>query len=44
MILVFLLMAITAISVVAARLELPPAILLVIGGVALALIPGLPTV
>ena len=35
MILVFLLVVITAIYLIAARLELPPAILLVIGGVAL---------
>src|SRR5664279_5837235 len=43
-ILVLLLVVIAAISVVAVRLELPPAILLVVAGVALALIPGLPTV
>ncbi|MDP9083523.1 MAG: Na+/H+ antiporter [Pseudomonadota bacterium] len=42
-ILVSLLVVIAAISVVAARLKLPPAILLVMAGVALALIPGLPT-
>jgi CPA1 family monovalent cation:H+ antiporter len=43
-ILVFLLIVIAAIAVVAARLKIPPAILLVITGVVLALIPGLPTV
>ncbi len=43
-VLILLLAVIAAISLVAARLELPPAILLVIAGVALALIPGLPTV
>src|SRR5450631_3686899 len=43
-ILVLLLAVIAAISVVAVRLELPPAILLVVAGVALALIPGLPAV
>lgn len=39
-----LMFVIAAISWVAARLEQPPAILLVITGVALALVPGLPTV
>jgi monovalent cation/hydrogen antiporter len=43
-ILVFLLIVIAAVAVAAARLKLPPAILLVITGVVLALIPGLPTV
>jgi CPA1 family monovalent cation:H+ antiporter len=43
-ILVFLLVVIAAVAAVAARLRIPPAILLVITGVALALIPGLPTV
>ena len=43
-ILVFLLIVIAAVAVVAARLKIPPAILLVITGVVLALIPGLPTV
>jgi Na+/H+ antiporter len=43
-ILVLLLAVIAAVAVVAARLEIPPAILLVIAGVILALIPGLPSV
>ena len=43
-ILVLLLIVIAAVSVVAARLKIPPAILLVLTGVLLALIPGLPTV
>jgi monovalent cation/hydrogen antiporter len=43
-ILVLLLIVIAAVSVVAARLEIPPAILLVLTGVLLALVPGLPTV
>src|SRR5579863_3783944 len=43
-ILISLLAVIAAISLLARRLELPPAILLVAAGVALALIPGLPTV
>jgi monovalent cation/hydrogen antiporter len=43
-ILVVLLIVIAAIGVVAARLKIPPAILLVLTGVALALVPGLPTV
>jgi Na+/H+ antiporter len=43
-ILLFLPIVIVAVSVVAARLAIPPAILLVVAGVALALIPGLPTV
>jgi Na+/H+ antiporter len=42
-ILIMLLAVIAAISVLAARLQVPPAILLVTAGVALALIPGLPT-
>src|ERR1700688_1063805 len=43
-ILVLLLMVIAAVAVLAARLQVPPAILLVITGVILALVPGLPTV
>jgi monovalent cation/hydrogen antiporter len=43
-ILVLLLIVITGVAVVAVRLHIPPAILLVITGVILALIPGLPTV
>ena len=43
-ILVLLLIVIAAVAVVATRLKIPPAILLVITGVALALVPGLPTV
>src|SRR6478736_3664813 len=43
-ILVLLLAVVAAVAVVAARLEIPPAILLVIAGVILALIPGLPSV
>jgi monovalent cation/hydrogen antiporter len=42
--LVMLLVVVAAVGLVAARLEIPPAILLVIAGVALALIPGLPAV
>jgi len=42
-ILILLLVVISAVAVVARRLEVPPAILLVITGVALALVPGLPT-
>ena len=42
--LVLLPIIIVAVSVLAARLLIPPAVLLVIAGVALALIPGLPTV
>jgi CPA1 family monovalent cation:H+ antiporter len=41
---IVLLAAISAASVVALRLEIPPAIMLVIAGVALALVPGLPPV
>jgi CPA1 family monovalent cation:H+ antiporter len=43
-ILVLLLIVIAAVSVVAKRLKIPPSILLVITGVVLALIPGLPAV
>jgi CPA1 family monovalent cation:H+ antiporter len=43
-ILVILLVVIAAIAVLARRLKTPPSIFLVIAGVALALIPGLPTV
>jgi monovalent cation/hydrogen antiporter len=43
-ILVFLLTLAAAIAVVATRLKIPPAILLVVTGVLLALIPGLPTI
>src|ERR1700687_2426181 len=43
-ILVLLLVVIAAVAVVAARLKIPPAILLVLTGVVLALVPGLPTV
>src|SRR5271166_5556485 len=43
-ILILLLIVISAVAVVARRLQLPPAILLVITGAGLALIPGLPTV
>lgn len=43
-ILVLLLIVICAVAVVAARLKVPPAILLVLTGVALALVPGLPAV
>jgi Na+/H+ antiporter len=43
-ILVFLLVVAAAVALVATRLEIPPAILLVLTGVALALVPGLPTV
>ncbi|HEV7910402.1 MAG TPA: cation:proton antiporter, partial [Methylocella sp.] len=43
-ILVLLLAVVAAVAVVAARLKIPPAILLVLAGVILALIPGLPTV
>src|SRR3982075_3232883 len=41
---VLLLVVVAVVAVVAARLEIPPAILLVLAGVVLALIPGLPTV
>jgi monovalent cation/hydrogen antiporter len=43
-ILVLLLIAIAAVAVVAARINIPSSILLVITGVALALLPGLPAV
>src|SRR5450631_320753 len=43
-ILILLLTVIAGVSLAAVRLKLPPAILLVVSGVALALIPGLPTV
>src|ERR1700710_2824771 len=43
-ILVLLLVVVAVVAVVAARLEIPPAILLVLAGVFLSLIPGLPTV
>src|SRR5271157_4560252 len=43
-ILVLLLIVISAVAVVAARLKIPPAILLVLTGIILALVPGLPTV
>lgn len=43
-ILIFLPAVIVAVSLAAARLKIPPAILLVLAGVALALVPGLPTV
>ena len=42
-ILVLLLVVISAVAVLAKRLKIPPAILLVITGVGLALVPGLPT-
>src|SRR6202047_913299 len=42
--LVLLLAVVAAVAVVAARVEIPQAILLVLTGVILALIPGLPTV
>src|ERR1700674_5256571 len=42
-ILVLLLVVVAAVAVVAARLKIPPAILLVLTGVVLALVPGLPT-
>ena len=43
-ILVLLLIAIAAVAIIAARVEIPSSILLVITGVALALLPGLPAV
>lgn len=43
-ILVLLLVVVASVAVVAARLKVPPAILLVLTGVALALVPGLPPV
>jgi monovalent cation/hydrogen antiporter len=42
--LVLLLIVISAVAVIAKRLKIPPAILLVLTGIALALIPGLPSV
>src|ERR1700726_3509579 len=42
--LVLLLAVVAAVAVVAARLEIPHSILLVLTGVVLALIPGLPTI
>ena len=42
-ILVLLLVIVASVAVAATRLKVPPAILLVLTGVALALIPGLPT-
>jgi len=42
--LVFLLAVIAAVAILAARLKIPPSILLVLTGVVLALIPGLPTI
>jgi monovalent cation/hydrogen antiporter len=42
-ILVSLLVVAAAVAVLAARLKIPPAILLVMTGVILALVPGLPT-
>ena len=42
-ILILLLAVISAVAVVARRLQVPPAILLVLTGVGLALVPGLPT-
>src|SRR4051812_29978024 len=42
--LVVLLIALTGVAVLAARLKIPPAILLVVAGCVLALIPGLPAV
>src|ERR1700716_3580458 len=41
---VLLLVVVAVVAVVAIRLEIPPAILLVLTGVVLALVPGLPTV
>jgi monovalent cation/hydrogen antiporter len=41
--LILLLIVISAVAVLARRLQIPPAILLVVTGVGLALIPGLPT-
>jgi monovalent cation/hydrogen antiporter len=42
--LVFLLAVIAAVAILAARLKIPPSILLVLTGVVLALVPGLPTI
>ena len=41
-VLISLLGVVAAVAVVANRLEIPPAILLVLAGVLLALVPGLP--
>src|SRR5882724_2096219 len=43
-ILILLLVVTAAVGVAAKRLQVPPSILLVVTGVALALVPGLPTV
>jgi monovalent cation/hydrogen antiporter len=43
-ILIVLLIVIVAVSIVSARLKVPPSILLVVAGVVLALVPGLPAV
>ena len=43
-ILILLLVVIAAVGVAARRLDVPPSILLVLTGVALALVPGLPAV
>src|SRR6202167_336439 len=43
-ILVFLLVILAAVAVLATRLKVPPAILLVLTGIVLVLLPGLPTV
>src|SRR5437016_2149616 len=42
--LILLLLVIAAVAVVARRIRVPPAILLVLAGLALALVPGLPAV
>src|SRR5258708_3584100 len=42
--LILLLVVVAAVAVLAARIRIPPAILLVLTGVALALVPGLPSV
>jgi hypothetical protein len=42
-ILILLLIIVASVAVVAARVNVPPSILLVLTGVALALVPGLPT-
>jgi monovalent cation/hydrogen antiporter len=42
-ILILLLIIVASVAVVAARVKVPPSILLVLTGVALALVPGLPT-
>jgi CPA1 family monovalent cation:H+ antiporter len=43
-VLILLLVAVAVVAVTSNRLKIPPAILLVLAGIALALIPGLPTV